>query len=148
MFMAGLGLSSWGTGVLVRRVAAAPRMLRFYALAEFLVGISALFVPYELKLGRALLEVMSTSAAWQSSRYYFLSSLRVAVTMVPWCTCMGSTFPLLMAVIRQMPDAESDRSFSYLYVANVFGALLGTAASAFFLIELMGFRGTCTLRLA
>jgi len=142
MFMAGLGLGSWGTGVLVRRVAAAPRMLRFYALAEFLVGISALFVPYELKLGRALLEVMSTSAAWQSSRYYFLSSLWVAVTMIPWCTCMGSTFPLLMAVIRQMPDAESDRSFSYLYVANVFGALLGTAASAFFLIELMGFRGT------
>ena len=43
MFMAGLGLGSWGTGVLVRRVAAAPRMLRFYALAEFLVGISALF---------------------------------------------------------------------------------------------------------
>ena len=107
MFMAGLGLGSWGTGVLVRRVAAAPRMLCFYALAEFLVGISALFVPHELKLGRALLEVMSTSAAWQSSRYYFLSSLWVAVTMVPWCTCMGSTFPLLMAVIRQMPDAES-----------------------------------------
>src|SRR5438094_1332032 len=142
MFMAGLGLGSWGTGVLVRRVAAAPRMLRFYALAEFLVGSSALFVPYELKLGRALLEVIRTSAAWQSSRYYFLSSLWVAVTMIPWCTCMGSTFPLLMAVIRQMPDAESDRSFSYLYVANVFGALLGTAASAFFLIELMGFRGT------
>jgi len=59
---------------------------------------------------------------------------------------MGATFPLLMGVIERTSEDEAERSFSYLYVANVFGALLGTLVSAFVLIELMGFQGTCMLR--
>jgi predicted membrane-bound spermidine synthase len=144
MFMAGLGLGSWGAGVLTRRVldTDGPRVLRFYSLAELLVGISSLAVPLQLKLGRLLLQHMGSFGAWQTSRYYLLAGLWVAITLVPWCTCMGSTFPLLMAVIRQTARPTSERSFSYLYVANVFGALLGTIASAFVLIELLGFQGT------
>ena len=144
MFMAGLGLGSWGAGVLTRRILAADgaRALRFYSLAELLVGISSLAVPLQLKLGRLLLQHMGSFGAWQTSRYYLLAGLWIAITLVPWCTCMGSTFPLLMAVIRQTAPATSQRSFSYLYVANVLGALLGTLASAFVLIELLGFQGT------
>src|ERR1017187_126442 len=144
MFMAGLGLGSWGAGVLARRVLAADgrRALRFYSIAELLVGISSLAVPLELKFGRLLLQHMGSFGAWQTSRYYLLAGIWVAITLVPWCTCMGSTFPLLMAVIRQTARPTSERSFSYLYIANVLGALLGTIASAFVLIELLGFQGT------
>jgi predicted membrane-bound spermidine synthase len=144
MFMAGLGLGSWGAGVLTRRVLAADgrRALRFYSIAELLVGISSLAVPLELKFGRLLLQHMGSFGAWQTSRYYLLAGIWVAITLVPWCTCMGSTFPLLMAVIRQTARPTSERSFSYLYIANVLGALLGTLASAFILIELLGFQGT------
>ena len=144
MFMAGLGLGSWGAGVLTRRVLAVDgrRALRFYSIAELLVGISSLAVPLELKFGRLLLQHMGSFGAWQTSRYYLLAGIWVAITLVPWCTCMGSTFPLLMAVIRQTARPTSERSFSYLYIANVLGALLGTLASAFILIELLGFQGT------
>jgi spermidine synthase len=144
MFMAGLGLGSWGAGLLTRRVLAAngPRTLRLYAIAELCVGISAIAIPFEFKLGRHLLLHTGSFAAWQSWLYYLLAGIWVAVCLVPWCTCMGSTFPLLMAVIRQMARPSSERSFSYLYVANVFGALLGTLAAAFVLIEMFGFRGT------
>jgi predicted membrane-bound spermidine synthase len=144
MFMAGLGLGSWGAGVLTRRVldSDGPRALRFYSIAELLVGISSLVVPLQLKLGRLLLQHLGSFGAWQTSRYYLLAGVWVAITLVPWCTCMGSTFPLLMAVIRQTPKSTSERSFSYLYLANVLGALLGTIASAFVLIELLGFHGT------
>src|SRR5207248_7587089 len=143
MFMAGLGLGSWGAGILVCRGGAVARsLLRWYGLAELLIGISALLVPYELKWGRILLQALSTGAEWQSSRYYLLSGLWIAVTLIPWCTCMGSTFPLLMGVIERTSEHKAERSFSYLYVANVFGALLGTLVSAFVLIELMGFQGT------
>ena len=143
MFMAGLGLGSWGAGLLVRRlrISAAP-ILRLYALAELLIGTSALLVPHELKWGHTLLARTAGGLAWQSSPYYLLSGVWVAVALIPWCTCMGSTFPLLMAVIKNASSPDSERSFSYLYVANVFGALLGTIASAFFAIELLGFRGT------
>ena len=143
MFMAGLGLGSWLSGVAVRYLPrTASTALRLYALAELLVGVSALLVPYQLKLGHVLLQRMTAVAAWDSSRYYLLSGIWVAATLVPWCACMGATFPLLMSVIERMRGAESKRSFSYLYVANVLGALLGTIVSAFFLIELVGFQGT------
>jgi spermidine synthase len=144
MFMAGLGLGSWGAGVLVRkcRAAAELRALRLYSAAELLVGISAVMVPYELKLGRTLLAAIGSYAAWDSSQYYVLTGAWIAITLVPWSACMGSTFPLLMLVIRQTSRTESQHSFSYLYVANVLGALLGTIFSAFVLIELFGFQRT------
>jgi spermidine synthase len=71
MFMAGLGLGSWGAGVWTRRVLLAdgPRALRLYSLAELLVGISSLVVPLELKIGRVLLQHLGSFSTWQSSRY-------------------------------------------------------------------------------
>jgi len=144
MFMAGLGLGSWGAGILTQKHLAAngQKVLRLYSIAELCVGISSLAVPLELKLGRLLVQHMGSLGAWQSWGYYVLAGIWIAITLVPWCTCMGSTFPFLMAVIRQTAQPSSERSFSYLYVANVFGALLGALASAFVLIELLGFKGT------
>jgi len=144
MFMAGLGVGSWGAGILTRRILVGNgrRTLRIYAIAELVVGVSSIAVPAQLKMGRLFLLRVGSLGAWQSSRYYILAGIWIAITLVPWCTCMGSTFPLLMAVIRQTARAASQRSFSYLYVANVFGALLGTIGSAFVLIELFGFQGT------
>jgi spermidine synthase len=144
MFMAGLGFGSWGVGVLTRRVLAADgrRALRLYSIAELLVGVSSIAVPLELKFGRLLLQHAASFGVWQSSRYYISVGIWIAITLVPWCTCMGSTFPLLMAVIRQADRPASERSFSYLYLANVLGALVGTLASAFVIIELLGFQGT------
>lgn len=118
MFMAGLGLGSWGAGALTRRVLATnvPLILRLYSVAELCVGISSLAVPLELKVGRQLLLHMGSYGAWQSWRYYLLAGIWIAVTLLPWCTCMGATFPLLMAAIRQTARSASERSFSYLYV--------------------------------
>jgi predicted membrane-bound spermidine synthase len=144
MFMAGLGLGSWAAGRWTRRSLdrTGARTLRVYCAAELLVGISSVTVPMQLKLGRLLLQHMGSFGVWQSSRYHIVAGIMIGITLVPWCTCMGSTFPLLMAVIRQTARSTSERSFSFLYVANVLGALLGTIASAFVLIELLGFQGT------
>ena len=142
IFMAGLGLGAWLTGLLMRKHLAPAFALRLYGLAELLIGISCLAVPYELKLGRSLL-LSGAGGVWQSSNYYLLAGVWIAVTLIPWCACMGSTFPLLMAVMRaQCPRADSQRTFSYLYLANVLGAAAGTLASAFVLIELLGFTKT------
>src|SRR5947199_7158223 len=76
MFMAGLGLGSWGAGILVRRSGVVARsLLRWYGLAELLIGISALLVPYELKWGRILLQSLRTGVEWMSSPSFLLSDL-------------------------------------------------------------------------
>jgi len=141
IFMAGLGLGSWVAGVIFRKRSStiARRALRFYALTELLIGCSALLVPIELKFGRELMLHMHYLGSWQSWSYYVVTGLWLAVTLLPGCTLLGSTYPFLMAAIREVYPSTYGRSFSYLYLANVLGALLGTLVSAFFLIELLGF---------
>jgi spermidine synthase len=143
IFMAGLGLGSWSARFLQQKRNPSPALaLRLYAAVEFLIGVSSLAVPFELKFGRQILLHAQGFAAWQSSGYFVVAGCLVALALLPWCTCMGATFPLLMAVIQRSAAAESRRSFSYLYVANVLGALLGTLISAYVLIELLGFQRT------
>lgn len=140
MFMAGLGLGSWGSGRLAVRYRDRTGTvgLRLYALAELLIGISALLVPLQLGWGRALLEQIGLPS---SGTYYFASGIWIALTLVPWCACMGATIPLAMDSIRSTFHGDSSNSFSFLYLANVVGATAG-AIIPLFLIELYGFRGT------
>jgi spermidine synthase len=143
-FMAGLGLGSWGGGAFVRRFerSGAATALRLYGSAELLIGLSGLLVPHLINFGYHFLSNTGKGLVWASSTYYLASGGWVAISLIPWCTCMGATFPFAMAAIRQSAGGESQRSFSYLYLANVLGAILGTLVPAFVLIELLGFRNT------
>ena len=140
-FMIGLGLGSFAAGSYVRRKSRRLPSLRLYALVEFLIGISALAVPRELTLGRALLERLDAGHPLPLPVYYILAGIWIGFTLVPWCACMGATFPFAMAAIRERSSDESRRSFSYLYLANVLGAVAG-AAVPLLLIELHGFQRT------
>lgn len=139
MFMAGLGLGSWLSGRLIRKYESRIQFpaLRLYALIELLIGVSAIVVPYELIWGRNLLENVNLSS---SGMYYLASGAWVALTLIPWCACMGATIPVAMLAIRNSYQQESQRSFSYLYLANVLGAVAG-ATLPLLLIELNGFHG-------
>ena len=85
-----------------------------------------------------------------------MSGCWLALALIPWCACMGATIPVAMFAIRRGIRRDSDptkskdgtgsgprpeRSFSFLYVANVIGAVAG-ASIAPALIELYGFHGT------
>ena len=140
-FMIGLGLGSFLAGRYVRSQTHRLPSLRLYALVELLIGVSALAVPRELAFGRAFLERLDAGHPLSLSLYYILAGLWIGITLVPWCACMGATFPFAMAAIRDRSSAASPRSFSYLYLANVLGAVAG-AAIPLLLIERRGFQGT------
>jgi spermidine synthase len=106
-----------------------------------LIGISALLVPYQLLWGRKLVEWTGASS---SGAYYVGSGVCLALTLIPWCACMGATIPLAMLAIRKRRSGGGERSFSYLYLANVLGAVIG-ATVPLLLIELYGFRNTLKL---
>jgi len=144
IFMAGLGLGSWVAGLAMRGSGGrnAYRSLSLYAIVELLIGCSAVIVPLELKLGRNLMLKAVGFGGWQTWQYYLLSATWLLIALLPWCSCLGATYPLLMSVIRQTNPEAAQRSFSFLYLANVIGALIGTLVSAFVLIELIGFRRT------
>src|SRR5271165_992830 len=142
-FMAGLGTGSWIAGALVRRFDKRIKFppLRLYAFSELLIGISALVVPLQLAAGNRMLERIADRVPLSSGAYYVVSGSWLALTLVPWCACMGATIPLAMFAIRNFQNGDSERSFSFLYLANVLGAVAG-ATIPLALIELYGFHGT------
>src|SRR5208282_4138870 len=140
VFMAGLGLGSWASGAWIRRHGETTGFptLRLYAVIELLIGASGMLVPYELRLGHNLLQGLGSTS---SAEYYVVSGIWVALTLIPWCALMGATIPVGMLAIGKTFPRESLRSFSYLYTANVAGAVVGTVLPLL-LIELLGFSGT------
>jgi spermidine synthase len=144
VFMGGLGLGSWlggnATRALEQRGAGAA--LRGYALAESLIAIGGLAVPYELQYGQSLLTRFGDQVAWGSATHHLAAAAWVTLTFLPFCAAMGATFPLGIAALRRAAPERSERSFSFLYGANTIGAAIGALVSAFVLIELLGFRGT------
>jgi len=141
-FMAGLGAGSLIAGHLVRKYGQrlTSRPLRLYAIAELLIGGSALIVPWELRAGRFVLEHMG-GLSLSSFGYYVAAGFWLACSLIPWCACMGATIPLGMFAIGSDKRLELRRSFSFLYLANVFGAVAG-AVIPLLLVEVSGFAAT------
>lgn len=140
VFMLGLALGTYVGGRLVEWAplrARVPAILP-YGIAEMLIAVGAVAVPaFFAGGGRSLL-----SAGGQDSGAYLLqSALWIAASLLPWCFLMGTTIPLMMAFARDV-DRSFETSFSFLYLANVIGAMCGAAVTAGVLVEIMGFRKT------
>jgi spermidine synthase len=143
VFMLGLAVGSWGGGrwipVLTGKIGWSAAF--FYAGAELLIGLGAFVVPKLFAVGEHLL---LASGETDSFGYLALSALVLAVSILPWCVCMGATFPFMMAYIRER-DSRNAESFSFLYLANVLGAMSGTFLAAVVWIEVLGFHHTLWL---
>ena len=144
VFMLGLALGSWAGGSWVSRLKGmtGASAITLYGCVELIIAIGAFAVPKLFEFGEHLL---LTSGEADSVRYLALSALVLFFSILPWCFCMGTTFPLMMAFIREQ-DSKSSRSFSYLYLANVLGAMSGAILTGLVLVELFGFQ--MTLRFA
>ena len=140
VFMLGLTVGAWAggkwIGSLVRKTGCSA--LLFYALAETLIGIGGLSVP---KLFAAGEQLLLSSGQMDSFRYLSLSALVLGLSILPWCFFMGATFPFMMAYVRERDPRNAD-SFSYLYLANVLGAMTGCLLTAILLVEILGFAHT------
>jgi spermidine synthase len=143
VFMLGLSLGSWLGGKWVRSATARTgrSALLYYGGIELGIGAGAFVVPLLFSFGEnALLKIGESS----SVEYLVGSATAITVSILPWCIFMGATFPAMMAFVEQVDDAKTS-SFSFLYVANVFGAACGAALTAIALVEMLGF--SMTLRL-
>jgi spermidine synthase len=142
-FMGGLGVGSLGAGLLVRRYGHKIKFpaLWLYAGSELMIGFSALAVPSELIAAHRLLSHLASSTQFSSVTYSLISGVCIAIAMVPWCAFMGATIPLAMFAVRSDSRSQSRHSFSFLYVSNLLGAVLG-AIVPLAIIEVRGFHFT------
>ena len=140
VFMLGLAVGAWAGGRCIAPLVEKTGLsaIVFYAGAEFLIGLGAFAVP---KLFAAGEHFLLAAGQTNSVGYLSLSALVLAFSILPWCLFMGTTFPLMMAYIRER-DSKNTESFSFLYLANVLGAMSGTFLTAVVLVELLGFHHT------
>jgi predicted membrane-bound spermidine synthase len=120
-----------GAALLSPRIDRARLPLRVYGALEVAIGLSAAVVSWVLRAG--------TTAAWSAALPRpALIVLVLALVGVP-TAFMGATLPALVAhVTRRSADAMRG-GISALYASNTAGAVLGTLATGFFLIEHVGY---------
>jgi spermidine synthase len=133
-FMAGLALGSFLAGRLVDR---AHNPLRWYGIAEVLVGLTALATPLALNGVERLyvgLYGAVPDAAVSITVVRFL--LAFAVLLVP-TTLMGATLPIIIKSSLLRTQGLGER-VSLLYATNTAGAVVGALLTGLYLIGSIG----------
>ena len=143
-FMAGLALGSYYFG---RKIDESTRRgevtspLRIYALLEVGIGAFCLVWPLILTALGAIYVLIHRNI---TSEFYTLSLIRFVLTfgilLIP-STLMGGTLPVLTRFFVKRLE-QLGTNIGILYALNTFGAVVGTVAAGFFLIEALGIRWT------
>ncbi|MHC4636575.1 MAG: fused MFS/spermidine synthase [Planctomycetota bacterium] len=137
-FMAGLALGSWYFGRLVDRVTSSP--LALFAFFEAGIGFYCIFTPLLFKL----IQYLYVSLSHLTSHLLLLTSFRFLfsfiIMLIP-TALMGGTLPVLSKLFIQRKE-EIGEEVGILYSVNTWGGVLGTFATGFLLMILLGVRGT------
>ena len=142
-FMAGLALGSYYFGRKIDETKMSP--LKLYAILE--LGIGGFCIIWPL-----LLSVLTVSYVLIyrniTTEFYTLSIIRFILTfgilLIP-STLMGGTLPVLTRFFVKRLE-QLGTNIGILYALNTFGAVIGTIAAGFILIEALGI--TWSLRVA
>ncbi|HEV8488512.1 MAG TPA: fused MFS/spermidine synthase [Candidatus Limnocylindrales bacterium] len=136
-FFGGMAIGSFVGGRLADRVRSP---LRLYGLLELALVAVVLATPITFEL---LHEVYRGGYAALREQPHFLALLRFALALAalgPATVMMGITLPALTRYLTT-GDAHLSVAFGRLYAANTIGAIVGTLASGFVLIEVFGLTG-------
>ncbi len=139
-FMLGLSLGSWQGGKFIEKLRGKFHLspIFLYAVTEIAIAVGAIIVPQWFVLGEQILYGLEDM---DSLTYLMFSGLVITASVLPVCFLMGTTFPFMMAYIKDISE-NHQKSFSYLYTANVIGAMLGTMFTALVFIEVFGLTRT------
>jgi len=140
VFMLGLGLGSWASG----RWLDSPRARRFspksllalYGILEGTAAIGGSLVPVLFKFFDGQLSGVSASPLYLAG-----SAVAIGLSLVIPCLALGATTPTALAYARASGQ-DITHGFSWLYLANLIGALCGATLTPYVLIEILGFHKT------
>jgi spermidine synthase len=137
-FFGGIAIGSVIGGRIADR---ARRPLRMYGLLELILVVIVLLTPITFRL---LHNVYAGAFSGLEQNPTLLSLIRFGLSLLalgPATILMGATLPTLTRHLSRDP-ANLSSSFGRLYAANTLGAIIGTIAAGFVLIELLGLTGT------
>ncbi len=143
-FFAGMAIGSVVGGRIADRI---PRTLRLYGFIELALGLLAIATPI---LFRLLHEVYRAAYGSLEGAPAALTLVRFGLALLalaPATILMGASLPTLSRHLAER-SSELGQAFGRLYTANTVGALIGTIAAGFVLIELFGLGATLLIGVA
>jgi len=144
-FMGGLALGAYWAGRRADDWQAEP--LRTYGKLELGIAAYAALIPWLLDWLTPLLEL-----AWRlgADRHFALLGLlkfvAIGILVLPATTLMGATLPVLSRVVTRSAHSLGG-GVGALYAVNTFGAVVGTATCAFYLLPTFGMKRTLVMNL-
>jgi spermidine synthase len=137
-FMLGL---AWGSRFWGRFIDRGGSPARVYAYLELGIGVYALLLPLLLKLAGQFYQYIYQSHTLPISIIQLLNFSGSFLLLLLPTMLMGGTFPVLAKFM--VPDSDYlGSSISYLYGANLLGAVGGCFTAGFWWISRLGVRGT------
>ncbi len=130
VFMGGLALGSYKIG---KKVGNYRKLLRLYGFLELGIAVSALVFVVLMRFYPVIYVPM---AQIRDTSPIYLSLLRITfatVALIVPTTLMGGTLPVLSSFMTRRVQGLGSR-LSFLYGFNTMGAVVGTAATGFFLL--------------
>ncbi len=138
VFMGGLAI---GALIMGRFCDSVKKHLSLYALLETLVTISALALPWMLKLADHIYIWFYREYNPSHGQLLFVQVLISAAILLIPTILMGSTLPLLGRFITSF-EKQTGHLVGKLYAVNTLGAAAGCFLAGFVLIRLLGVMGT------
>jgi spermidine synthase len=130
VFMGGLALGSYTIG---KKVGSHEKLLRLYGFLEIGVAVSALVFVVLMRLYPVIYVPL---AQIDDTSPVYLSIIRITfstIALIVPTTLMGGTLPVLSSFISSRASGLGTR-LSFLYGFNTIGAVIGAAATGFFLL--------------
>jgi len=138
IFLSGMSVGAWFAGKWSTKI---KNLFLYYALAELLIGLAALFFNEVFKGVQHLIFESFYPALPEFSADLAKWMLAIFITF-PQSVLLGATFPLFTgAISRQFPKSKG-RAVSQFYFVNSLGAAIGVLVSGFYLINRFGLPGT------
>ena len=135
-FFGGIAIGSYVGGRIADRVRVP---LRMYGLLEIALAVVVIVTPISFRLINGLYRDIYPSLEATPGLLAILRVGLAVLALAPATVLMGATLPTLTRQFAR--DVSLAGAFSRLYAANTIGAILGTVAAGFILIELLGLSG-------
>ncbi len=113
--------------------------LRLYGLLEIALAVVVIATPLTFRLINELYRGIYPSLEGSPQALALVRMGLAVLALAPATIMMGATLPSLTRYLTQ--DGHLSKAFGKLYAANIMGAIMGTLAAGFVLIELLGLTG-------
>ena len=135
-FFGGIALGSFAGGRIADRI---RDPLRMYGLLELALAVVVVLTPISFRLINGLYRDIYPGLETSPQALALLRVAMAVLALAPATILMGATLPTLTRYLAR--EATLSGAFSRLYAANTVGAIVGTIAAGFVLIELLGLSG-------